>query len=387
MPSLAHKHTSSRPTQANGFGLYFHVPFCKHKCSYCDFYSYTDYTDGFFGTWLESIELELKEGLSWLGTVPAVESLFVGGGTPSLLPMSVWEGFFDAVQSVVSLAQAEITIEANPETLTPELCRAWKAQLPINRISLGAQSFSQKRLDQLERLASPSSIGTAVQILKEAGFDNFSLDLIFALPDQTVEEVLEDLDAAVALGPNHISFYNLTLKPGHKLYHLLPDEDRAADLYEAGVEFLAKAGYKRYEISNFSKPGFESRHNLLYWSGGSFLGFGPSAASRIFRQGRYWHRKQPALMNRKITSPPQFEETSHFQTVLEASFLELRKEDGVDASAFLDRYGYDLRESQRFVEFREQGLLKCEAEKLWLTHRGLMLCDWVSRELVDSSRF
>lgn len=374
-----------------GFGIYVHTPFCVHKCSYCDFYSFTKYAALDFSRLVHGLAREIRAAARWLsrrGDLPAVGSVFFGGGTPSLVPPDALAVVFEALgDSFTFLADAEITLEANPETLTDALLEAWREKLPVNRVSLGAQSFQPRYLAALERLGSPESIRAAVAMLRRAGYDNFSLDLIFAIPGQTKAEVLDDIARAVELGPRHVSFYNLTLKPGHVLYHELPDDDRAAELYEAGIERLEAAGYRQYEISNFAEPGRESRHNLLYWNGGDFLGVGPSASSRFFWDGAFHHRKQHADLERYLAGgdfpEPGLTATTAEETVLEATFLELRRNEGVDIAAFRERYGHDLTRAPKYGLFLREGVLAREGDRLRLTKRGRLLADLVTRELAE----
>ncbi len=285
-------------------------------------------------------------------------------------------------------SDAEITLEANPETVTLEKARAWR-QAGFNRVSLGAQSFQAKHLASLERLGSAESIVKAAGLVQEAGFDDFNLDFIYAIPGQTAAELNSDLRRAASLGPTHLSFYTLTLTKGHKLHGELPVDDDAADLYEQGKALLEDLGYERYEISNFAKAGRECRHNLLYWAGGDYLGIGPSAASRLFRNGRFLHRKQVAdflLYAGGAQKGMVFESTDAGQTVLEASFLELRKRWGISLSGFEARYGYDLTRARKYPLFLEDGFIARSGDTLALTEKGFLLADAITRDLVDMEK-
>jgi len=384
------KSTSRGRALTNAFGIYVHIPFCVHKCSYCDFYSFTRYDDKDFPLYASAVTHELESAGRWLLTKDfrtSAQSVFFGGGTPSLLPIPLWTKIWQTLSSQFSIQpEAEITLEANPETVSEAFVSSLKGTR-INRISLGAQSFSAENLAKLERLGSAQSIRTAVHRLKEQGFGEFSLDLIFGIPGQTKEDVLTDIAKATELGPKHISFYSLTLKPAHPLFHHLPCDDEAADLYEVGVEALEAAGYLRYEISNFALPGHESRHNLLYWNGGDFLGIGPSAASRFFWEGRFHHRKQVAdyasYLKQSGFEQPGFDSVTASQTILEATFLELRKRDGVNPSRFQERYGYDLAKAKKFELFRQEGFLVLEDDHIRLTPKGYLIADTITRDLVD----
>lgn len=375
--------------EARGFGVYVHSPFCVHKCSYCDFYSFTRYGEPDFSKLLGAWKREIEEAARWMGGGEEggeVATVFFGGGTPSLLPPSVLgDALEELFRSFRRAGAIEITLEANPETVTPSLAREW-FRLGFNRVSLGAQSFEARHLAMLERLGSAESIRRAAASVKEAGFEDFNLDLIFGIPEQTAREVVSDVEQVAALSPTHVSLYNLTLKAAHKASRNLPSDDTAAELYERGRDRLYEAGYERYEISNFARPGRECRHNLLYWSGGDFLGIGPSASSRFFRNGRFLHRKQVADFPLYVQAPKpmEFEATDFGQTVLEATFLELRKREGIRLKGFGERYGYDLTRAKRFAQFVEDGFLSWDSDTLRLTEKGLLLGDSVTRDLVDS---
>lgn len=370
-----------------------HIPFCIHKCSYCDFYSFTKFSTTDFEQYTQQLCREIEqitEHVKKETTLTSLTSIFFGGGTPSLLPTLYLEKIFSELQKKFSwLEDIEITLEANPETVTDELLTSYK-NLPINRISLGAQSFSKKRLDNLERLATVESIKKAAERLHKNGFENFNLDLIFGIADQTLEEILNDLQEVKELNPKHISFYNLTLKPGHKLYSMLPSSDDSAHFYEKGIQALEESGYLQYEISNFSKPDFESKHNLLYWDGDDFLGFGVSAASRFFWQNVFSHKKNLSDYKKYLETEnfiPVFEKLTPFQTALEASFLELRKNKGISLEDFHKKYQYDLQKAKKYNLFLKESLLIERSGQLSLTPRGRLLADGVTNELVDSDFF
>ncbi len=373
------------------FGIYVHIPFCVHRCSYCDFYSSTQYGAEPFRKLAEKIQWESRSSSQWLKSeqrAQTVTSIFLGGGTPSLLPMEYLEAIFTSLKQDFDLsADIEITLEANPETVTEAFARELVARTPVNRVSLGAQSFEPAHLKTLERLGSPQSICTAIKRLRGAGISRLSLDLIFGIPGQTSDQLVSDIELAAALSPDHLSFYSLTLKPGHKLYAQLPCDDIAAELYEVGKKRLGELGYFAYEISNFSRPQQECRHNLLYWSGGDFLGLGPSAASRFFWDGRFHHKKQVSSWEKYLEVGefpyPSFESTSGYQTVLEATFLEIRKARGIDTGAFNSRYGYRLQDARFFPILEREGLLDRDGDWIRLSKKGWLLAEGIAEKLVD----
>jgi putative oxygen-independent coproporphyrinogen III oxidase len=378
---------------SRGFGLYVHLPFCTHRCSYCDFFSSTKYTDDKFSQIITTIESELKFHSADLShkqwPQPVVDTVFIGGGTPSLFPVPLLNRLFETISKQFPWAPgAEITMEANPETLSVEYLRALKSSTPVNRISMGAQTFHPDHLKTLERQCTAQQVRDAADLVRQAGYENFNLDLIFAIPGQSIEQSLQDIEQAAELAPTHISRYQLTLQPGHKLFAQLPDEDFQADAYEAGVSLLEARGYGLYEISNFAKPEYQCRHNLLYWTGGDFLGVGPSASSRMFVQGVFHHRKQVSDLNAYLQGAEQgwsgeWQSTTPEQSFLEAAFLELRTRDGVCLKDFHDRYGFDLTQSKKLPLFKSESLVEELNGLLRLTARGRLLADGISRDLAE----
>lgn len=373
-----------------GFGIYVHTPFCVHKCSYCDFYSFSQYDETDFNPLFAALKKELESSQGWirenLGT-PKVTSIFFGGGTPSLIPPKLIRQCLTHIEERFELdPNCEITLEANPETVTKEFCDKL-LMTKVTRVSLGAQSFQQKYLDILERIAKPESIVRAATLLWESGYRNFNLDLIFGIPGQNESEMKDDIARVAALSPKHISSYNLTLKPGHPFYSKLPDSDTTALLYECVVSEMVRLGYQQYEISNYAKLGYECRHNLLYWEGGDYLGIGPSAASRFFVNGVFVHRKQKADLKLYLQNPlfdkVSLELTDKKQTVLEATFLEMRTNQGVALKEFQDRYGYDLRTGKDFELFKQEGFIHESSGRLKLTEKGRLLADTVTERLAD----
>lgn len=290
------------PKPGETLGIYAHVPFCKHACPYCDFYK-LELRDRPARSRLEfpgllAMEIALLKA-QWptLAEWP-LETIYFGGGTPSALsPGSVGEliGSLKAFFLQFAGIPPEVTLEANPENLTAPRARAWW-NAGVNRLSIGVQSFHPRDLQRLERLHGPDTIVRAVQNSRAAGFTNLSLDLMFALPEQTVEEWLDNLHRALALEPEHLSFYGLTIHERTPFEVLakagkltLPDDDIQAEMYLRGAELLESAGFEHYEISNFARPGFRSRHNQRYWTGAPVLGLGPGAHSH----GRQWHWSNP----------------------------------------------------------------------------------------------
>ena len=264
-------------------GIYVHVPFCRSRCAYCDFCTQTDRSDKLIDGYLEAVCNHIKEAGA-LAPNHKVDTIYFGGGTPSFLGADALATILMAIRRSFDVDNnAEITFEANPDSVSDALLRRLKAE-GFNRVSLGVQSDSDEMLEKLNRPHNYAQAVVAYQRIRKAGFKNVSVDLIYGLPGQTVRTWLETLEHVLEMMPEHISLYGLEIHEGtpmaeYEKMGLLPDEDKFADMYLAAVKFLENRGFRQYEISNFARKGLFSRHNMKYWTGGEFLGFGPSAAS------------------------------------------------------------------------------------------------------------
>ncbi|MEQ8822716.1 MAG: radical SAM family heme chaperone HemW [Sumerlaeia bacterium] len=372
-------------------GLYLHVPFCKHHCPYCDFYV-LELRDRSSRERLEYPGLLAREHLLLLDAEAGLaarplETIYFGGGTPSTLrPADVAE-LIALLRSrhPASPAEPEVTLEANPENLTPERAAKWRAA-GIDRLSIGVQSFAERDLARLERLHAPETIHRAVANARAAGFGNLSLDLMFALPGQDMAAWRENLRAAVALAPEHVSFYGLTLHEGTPFHReaeagvlTLPKDDEQAEMYLWGSEFLRGAGFEHYEISNFARPGFRSRHNQRYWTRADVVGCGPGAHSSL--GARRWSVPedltgwQQALAADALyrTAP---EELSPEVAMEEALFCGLRREEGFreGESPAAERFFSWLDSPAGKAAVRE-GFVVREGEVARLTPRGWLVSD------------
>ena len=360
--------------------LYVHLPFCASRCGYCDFVTAVGRT-GEHGDYVDALLAELA--LERRCLAPAVETVFVGGGTPTFAEPAALERLLRALPRA-----DELTVEANPETVTPQLARLLK-RCGVTRVSLGAQSFDPRLLAVLDRAATPDDVRTAFATLRDAGFDNLSLDLIYGIPGQEPAGLAADLDAALALGPEHLSAYELEAKPGTRFTHAHGVElERQADAlegyFETVVATLTGAGYRWYETANFCRPDegrdLRARHNLGYWRAEDFLGLGVGAVSTV--GGRRW-RNAPSLalyaaaLARGEAPPREHEELTAGVRLTERVMLGLRLDEplplaGLDAA--LDRGELDRME--------RAGLASRANGSLALTTRGRFLGGGVTARLL-----
>jgi oxygen-independent coproporphyrinogen-3 oxidase len=367
-------------------GLYLHIPFCSSICNYCNF-NRGLFDDAVKARYVVALETEIRRAAE---PASPADSIYFGGGTPSLLTGSDVARLVAACRaSFLVAADAEVTLEANPETVTRETLTAYR-EAGVNRLSFGVQSFRDDELGRLGRLHSADRATRAFESARAAGFDNISLDLMMWLPQQRVEEWLSSVDALIPLGPDHASLYLLELYPNAPLrdemaragWSQAPDED-AATMYERALERLDRAGYEQYEISNVAKPGYRAVHNVKYWQDGAWLGFGCGAHAT--RAGERW-RNVPATMEyvlriergespiaeRRVLSPDERLE--------EALFTGLRLADGLDLRAIARRYGVDVweRYGRELTRFADAGLLVHEpGRRLRLTRSGMLLANEV----------
>ena len=273
----------TRQTNKTPLGIYVHVPFCRSKCQYCDFYSLTTKDDNLLDGYLDAVCDHIKEAGA-LAPNYKVDSVYFGGGTPSFFGADGLAIILTAIRRHFDVtADAEITFEANPDSVSDKLLHRLRAE-GFNRVSLGIQCDNDEILKKIGRPHTYAQAVSAFQRIRKAGFRNISVDLIYGLPGQTLQAWQDTLDNVLKLNPEHISCYGLKVEEGTPLYEVrdyaaLPDDDTQADMYLAAVETLRGRGFKQYEISNFCRKNLQSRHNMKYWTGGEYLGFGPSASS------------------------------------------------------------------------------------------------------------
>ena len=360
--------------------LYVHLPFCAHRCGYCDFVTVVGHADE-HGRYVDALLAELERERAVLA--PRLETVFLGGGTPSFTAPAELERLLRALPDA-----EEVTVECNPETVTAELA-ALLRRTGATRISLGAQSFQPGLLEVLERVATPDDIRRAVHHLRDAGFDNVSLDLIYGIPGQSAADLDADLDAALALGPEHLSCYELEAKPGTRFTvahgaELERQSDNLEGYFERVVERLTTAGYRWYETANFcrAEPGrdLRARHNLAYWHARDYLGVGIGAVSTV--SGRRW-RNLPSLARycaalESGTEPPrEVEELDVSTQATERLMLGLRLDELLPLAAVAP--AVDARALDRLSGL---GLVERDGEAIRLTPRGRLLGGGVTAELL-----
>lgn len=402
-------------------GLYVHIPFCETKCPYCDFNTYSG-IEKLIPVYVDALCEELRR---WGEVLPGREAstVFFGGGTPSYIPASDLRRVMDILTGAFPLVSvgdtAEVTMEANPGDVTLERAEGWLSA-GFNRISMGVQSFDNELLKLLGRRHNAAQAVESFQLLRVAGFENCSLDLMFGLPEQSLAQWQDSLDRAMVLNPEHVSLYGLQLEKGTPLEADVrtgrtgrPDDDLAADMYLAAQKTLKAAGFRHYEISNWALPGRESRHNLVYWQNGPYLGVGPGAHSSLFgyrfanmRSPRWYIRSLgieadvtgltgplaiagspsrkpempgslPGELQKMVNDGPVdfVEETTPQLDLAETMMMGLRLDTGVSESVFSARFGKSLRDvfAAEIDALRQDGLLDEDETGIRLSAAGKLL--------------
>lgn len=363
-------------------GIYIHIPFCKNKCEYCDFYSLGGRIEvSLTDRYLQALADHLKE-TGKLAPGYTVDTVYFGGGTPSYFGAENLERILDEIHRNFRLSvEAEITLEANPESLSSQMLRKL-IHAGFNRLSIGVQSDDDEMLNKLGRVHNFHQAKVAMQQARKAGFGNISLDLMYGLPGQTLSQWRDTVTNIVSMRPDHISCYALKLEEntplwGYKDKLSFPDDDKQADMYLAACEILGEYGYRHYEISNFAKKGKESRHNLKYWNGAEYLGFGPSAASdfagKRFTIKRDLHgyidgiAKKEAVLS-ECESIPLRERAGEY------IMLRLRTLDGINAEEYERNYLMPFGQIEQLMQrFADNGFAEKENERWRLTEKGWLV--------------
>lgn len=381
-------------TDQPSYSLYLHIPFCRHRCSYCDFNTYTtigDLKDAYAAALADEIE-QVGEGNG-----PLAHTIYLGGGTPSLMTAEQLAKIFRAANDAFFLPEnAEITLEANPDTVDLEYLIALR-KLGVNRISFGAQSANEDELTLLGREHDFTAVIRAMELSRAAGFENLNLDLIYGLPDQSILSWEQSLRAALELEPEHLSLYCLTIEDGTPMHRWLwsgiitpPDPDIAADQFELACDLLSVDGFIHYEISNWARPGRECKHNLSYWRNDQYLGLGAGAHGHAAGY-RYWVVKQPKAFIRRMAGKNEArfpwssavdgkKKLNFRETMSDVLITQLRLlQEGLEIRAFKKQFGLSPHEAYpgEIEQLIDYGLICKKGDRLLLTKRGWFLSNQV----------
>ena len=370
-------------------GLYIHIPFCLRKCNYCDFYSVAhslEQEKAYINALCDHIEKESR-----LYKAYEFDTIYIGGGTPSILsPESIVE-IAKAIEKCLNTTQGkEFSIELNPCSITKEKLQTYK-RVGINRLSIGMQSAHDKELKCLGRLHTKKELERGFLLARECGFDNISIDLMFGLPNQSVEDFGKTVEYAVSLNPEHISAYGLKIEEntpfGRNVNSLsLPTEDEDYEMYMLLCNTLKQSGYEQYEISNFSKKGFRSRHNMKYWLCQEYVGFGPAAHSYFNGERYYYHNdineyiyksRDKIIEDYKLGKPTEAEQMDEYV------MLRLRLSDGIDEGEFEDAFGISfLSEYSKIENFVKTGHVSHQNSKFSFTTEGFFVSNYILSEIL-----
>lgn len=372
-------------------GIYLHIPFCKQKCSYCDFH---------FSTRFSNYKIEMLQQMEWelvarQSELPFSElsSVYFGGGTPSILEATEIDSFIRKIQENWQLAtDCEITLEANPDDITAEKVQAWK-QSGINRLSIGLQSFDQEDLAWMNRAHSVSQSLNCIQIAQENGIENISIDLMYGLPNMDLDRWKKQIHQAISLQVQHISAYCLTVEAGTALDNWVKtnkitpaSNDLQSEHFQLLIEELNQAGFIQYEISNFATSGFEAKHNSSYWKGEAYLGIGPSAHSFDGKKMRSWNIANNHQYIRKTKEKEAFTEREILDSknqFNEAVLIGLRTKWGVDLKALNEILPLSAEFSQKLTEFSDKGWVLQVDSSITLTQEGKHWADHIASELFE----
>jgi len=363
-------------------GLYIHIPFCKSRCIYCGFYSTVD-----LNLRQQYVDALCKEMTLRPSSKP-IETIYLGGGTPSQLTIPQLRQLFLYINKVYGNAAEEITIEMNPDDVTVQYAKAL-TQLGINRVSMGAQTFDNQRLRFLHRRHQAEQVQQAVNILREAGFQNISIDLMYGFPNETIDDWKRDIEAALSLNVEHISGYCLMIEEGTVLFEQMRkdklgirNEETERAMYELLMDKLTEAGYEHYEISNFARSDYRSRHNSSYWHDVPYIGLGAAAHSYDLKS-RSWNIADikeyiASISQGQIPADSEdIDDATHYNDCITTA---LRTSDGLDLNTLSARFrSYCLKEAQPFIA---DGLLHLTNHHLALTRRGLFVSDYVMSSLI-----
>jgi oxygen-independent coproporphyrinogen-3 oxidase len=375
-------------------GLYIHIPFCKQACSYCDFYFST--RKQLIPDFVDALIAEIYSYRHTPYSVETFNTLYFGGGTPSLLTVKQLDDILVAVDDVFETDFVEVTIEMNPDNVTADYLRSL-LKLGINRASMGVQSFQPELLAFMHRAHTRDEAFNALKAIEKTGFPSFTADLIYGNPGQTIQTLQDDIQTLLSFQPPHVSAYSLTVEPNTRLGKQVdlgrikpPDDEQVADHFDLVCNELEKANIQQYEVSNFAKPGKEALHNSNYWNHNNYLGFGPSAHSFWWGEGAAKRWSNPASLKEYLSQKssqklPKRELLDLLALAEERIFLALRTVAGLDTDLLKTEYGYSLNNHQRewLQTQAEHGTLIWKNDTIRCTHDGLKICDLLTVDLLS----
>lgn len=359
--------------------LYIHIPWCIKKCPYCDFNSHPQRGALPENNYIDRLIEDLKNQLAYVQN-RKLTSIFIGGGTPSLFSPEAYDALFSRIRDLIDIPEnTEITLEANPGTIVPNRFEGYR-KIGINRVSIGVQSFQDDKLKTLGRIHNHDHAKNAIIAAQKAGFDNFNIDLMFGLPDQTIQDAVFDLETAIALSPTHLSWYQLTLEPNtlfHRFPPTLPSDDERFEIQEAGQALLAKENFKQYEVSAYARNNQSCKHNLNYWRFGDYIGIGAGAHGKTthlqtMQIERHWNQKHPKqYLSCAVDQITESAPISQKDLPLEFMMNALRLHQPIPFVLFESRTGLAIQTIQtQLTEAKNLGFLTLNDNGLTLTHHG-----------------
>ncbi len=380
--------------QNKRLGIYVHVPFCRHKCAYCDFYSYCPRDARVYAAYVDALLSHMKS-YKTVGADYMPDTVYIGGGTPTVLPPEELLRLIRGIKSSFRLSKnVEFSMECNPATAGYEDLRRYR-RAGVNRLSIGLQSVNTIELSALGRIHSARDFGVCFRDARRAGFDNINIDLMFGIPYQTLDSWAATLKFAVSRSPEHISLYDLKLEPGTPLCDnasafVFPDEDAEYAMYTFAIEFLERAGYRQYEISNFARPGKECRHNLKYWRCEEYLGFGPSAHS-YFTDVRFSFKPSVSNYIKCISGRTKDEMTDDYEEIPlrerlgEYIMLRMRLTEGVDSREFMRTFGKDfgMTYGAKLKKYIEGGYMSDSGGYYRFTPAGMFVSNYILSDILE----
>ena len=399
--------------QKKKLGLYVHIPFCHSKCAYCDFYSQSNAGDDLMQRYVDSLRLQIED-YSTAAKGYIVDSVFIGGGTPTVLPIKTMCELIESITRNFNLSKdVEFTMEANPATVSLAALTKYR-KLGVNRLSLGLQSANADELTALSRIHSASDFEASFNAARKAGFDNINVDIMYGIPLQTAESFSNTLNYVTGFKPEHISVYGLKIEDGTPFARMrdtlvLPDEDTEADMYLDCIRYLNVTGFRHYEISNFARPGYECRHNLKYWNCDEYLGFG-CAAHSYFSNMRFSTKRDLMLFidsmeadishggmmgsdgmgitESQLKNAQPIEELYQLtptERVGEYIMLRLRLRDGISAAEFEARFGinFDAVYGRKLQIYIDNGFMSYNGDRYSFTDKGMYVSNYILSTILD----